>query len=313
MEAYALDIGHGWLKALGPGNRLLRAPALLAPAGGWAAGLEAEDPVRIDGEAWWVGEAARDRGGAPCWARDKAADPATLRLALAAVAALGGDGPVRVAVGLPLAWFAAGRQALADAWRGRTARVRWPGDPERVPVLERVDVLPQGAAAAGMLLAPAFPRGPWLLVDVGARTTDYVRVDTAEGRLRIDVAHAGSVEAGAQQVWQGIADRLSQAAGVPFLPGEVEGRDAVYVRGREWDLRPWRAEQAALLAGELRRRLEAALDAALLKVRGMLLLGGGAPILAQAWPDALLPDDPQLANVRAYAAYLQATAGGDGP
>ncbi|CAB1129490.1 ALP_N domain-containing protein [Candidatus Hydrogenisulfobacillus filiaventi] len=303
-----MDLGHGWVKAM-TGDRRVLFPALMAPADTAAVAdwgdVDGDRPVLINGAPKWIGEPARWHDGAPLWSRDKAQDADSVEMVLVALAALQLAGPVRVAIGLPLGWWATHRAELAMAWKGRSAVVRWPGQEPLRPVIEDVLVLPQGIAAASLLATSTYPPGPWLVVDVGYRTTEYVlAIKEPSGQLRYNTSKAGSVELGMARVWTQVADELSREARAPFTAAEVEGRDEVFVRGRSWPLADRIARASENLTVHLRRSLAPILDDALLKARGVLLVGGGAGALAAHWPEALLPADPQWANAEAYWAAL---------
>jgi hypothetical protein len=309
----AVDVGHGYVKALAVSGGRALFPSLIIPAARTVelVGYAHERPVLLDGAPYWVGEVARRAGATALWSRDKAADTETFRLAVVAAARLGADGPVRIATGLPLAWFAAQRQALAAAWGGRTVTVQIPGEPARCVWFETVTVLPQGVAAAAAVLArPGWAPGPYLVCDVGYRTTDWICVErSADGRLQYDPTAADSVEGGTGDVARRVAAALTDETGVPFSPAEVETADVVHVRGRAVPLdEPRRAARQAV-ARQLHDRLAEALGDRIAKLAGLVAVGGGAALAADAWPEAVIPADPQWANAAAYRDALLAAAG----
>ncbi|PSR24552.1 MAG: hypothetical protein C7B46_21000, partial [Sulfobacillus benefaciens] len=174
----AIDVGHGYVKALSSRGHRALFPALLNPAPqAMNLGSYAQLPVTvIDRQSFVVGESAR-RFAAPVWARNKAMDDDTLRLMVTAAAQCGASGPVTLATGLPLAWWGSQHQAFKTALLGFGATVRLPDAAPQRLWFESVLVLPQGIAAAGPVLDAAHYRpGPYLVVDIGYRTTDFLLV-----------------------------------------------------------------------------------------------------------------------------------------
>lgn len=306
----AVDVGHGWVKAIsGRGDRCLF-PALIHPAPvGVNLGAFGTTPItRIDGEAWLIGDAA-ERWATPLWSRDKATDDHTRRLLLVAAARLGAIGPVSLATGLPLAWFGAQHRAVRQALTGVGGVVQLPGGRDIRLWFDSVLVLPQGVAAAGPVLDAADP-GPYLIVDVGERTTDYIiATKQPDGALEFDTLAAGSLEWGMHHIHQTVADTLSNQYGTHFTAAQVANEESLVVRGQRIVLTDLRQQEAKRLARVIVQELLTHLDQQMDQVLGIIAVGGGGALLAAAIPGVTIPDDPQWANAQGYMAALIATAG----
>ncbi len=104
-------------------------------------------------------------------------------------------GPAQLATGVPLDWFGSQRRAFKGVLTGYGAIVQPPGQPPQRLWFESVKTLPQGVAAAVVVLAnPSYRPGPHvvIVIDVGYRTTEYLVVTKgADGRLACDVTQAG--------------------------------------------------------------------------------------------------------------------------
>ncbi|WP_020374433.1 ParM/StbA family protein, partial [Sulfobacillus thermosulfidooxidans] len=217
----AIDAGHGYVKALSSRGGQTLFPALIHPAPE-AVELGAFGHLavtQIDQRAYLIGDAAR-RLAAPLWSRDKALDDETLRLILVGAASVGASGPVHLATGLPLAWFGAQHRDLKTALRGYGGMVVLPDGTRTRLWFESVLVLPQGVSAAGPVLdAPTYEPGPYLLVDMGYRTTDFILVTKQpDGALTFDPLAAGSLELGMHHVQSAVAEHLTAMHHTVFYP-----------------------------------------------------------------------------------------------
>ncbi|NMP24360.1 ParM/StbA family protein [Sulfobacillus harzensis] len=300
----AIDAGHGYTKALVESGERVLFPSLIAqaPQGVDLGEFGQSDTVRIDGQPFLVGESARLHAP-PLWSRDKAADPDTLRLILVAAAQLGAVGPVALATGLPLSWFGSQRRAFREALMGYGGVVELAEDRLAQRVwFESVVVLPQGVAGAVVVLAdPAYRPGPYVVVDVGYRTTEYLVVTKqADGKLAYDATQAGSLEAGTHAVGAAVAKALEHDCHLSFTPAEVEDGETVFVQGRAVALAGYREQAQRVVARQIRDQLTEVLDDRLLKAAGIVLVGGGSALLATAFPGAVVLSDGQWANAKAY-------------
>lgn len=303
-EPVGIDAGHGYTKAIRLNGARVLFPSLICPAPATVdlGEFGSQPPLtQINDKLYLVGEAAR-RHATPLWDRDKAADEDTARLIMVAAAQLGLSGPLRLATGLPLSWWGEQRRAFKASLQGLEARVTVPG---RLPTrlwLEEVLVLPQGVAAAGPILAQSqYLPGPYLVVDWGERTTDYIIVvKKADGRLDFDPAAAGSLELGCHAIATGIAARLTAQYHTPFQAVALADLGAVAVRGERVDLAPLREEAKQSVTRQIGRALHEALGYRLEQVLGILAVGGGSPLLKEALPAVTQPLAAQWANVEGY-------------
>lgn len=303
-EPVGIDAGHGYTKAMRLNGARVLFPSLICPAPATVDlgefGTQAA-PTAINDKLYLVGEAAR-RHATPLWDRDKAADQDTAYLILVAAAQLGLSGPLRLATGLPLSWWSDQRRAFKSALQGLEARIKAPGRPPTRLWLEEVLVLPQGVAAAGPILAqPQYLPGPYLVVDWGERTTDYIIViKKADGRLDFDQAAAGSLEVGCHAIGTAMATRLTAQYHTPFQAAAIESLEAVAVRGQRVDLTPFRQEAQQTVTRQLARALHEALGHQLEQVLGIVAVGGGSSLLKSALPAVIQPPDAQWANAEGY-------------
>lgn len=113
-----------------------------------------------------------------------------------------------------------------------------------------------------------------------------------------------SLEIGTHTVAAMVANGLEHDYHIPFTAAEVEAGERVYANGEAIRLADRRAQATEAVRAQLRDRLLEALDAKLAKVAGVVLCGGGATVLGRAFPRAVIPDEPQWANVEAYLGSL---------
>lgn len=299
----AIDAGHGYTKALSTTGERVLFPSLIAPAPQAVdlGDLAHSEKVLINGQPYLVGESARQHA-TPLWSRDKAADADTLRLILVAAAQLGAIGPVALATGLPLSWFGSQRKAFKEALLGYGGGVQLPGQPPQRLWFESVRVLPQGVAAAVVALGnPDYRTGPYVVVDVGYRTTEYLVVTKGtDGKLSYDATQAGSIENGTHAIAKAMADALEREYRLSFKTAEIETAESIFVRGQEVMLSSVRQQAETGVAGQTRDQLTEILDDRLLKAAGIVLVGGGAALLSSAFPGATVAPDGQWANAQAY-------------
>ena len=306
-QAIAIDAGHGYTKALSATTQTIF-PSLICPA---PAAVDLGDYARsqaifVDGTAYLVGEPARAHA-TPLWSRDKATDPDTLRLILVAAAQLGANGPVALATGLPLSWYGSQRRAFRDALTGYGGTIQLSNQPAQRLWFESAIILPQGLAAAGPILIQAEREpGDYLVIDIGYRTTDYLIVSKSpNGRLDYAPDAAGSLPVGMSAVGKSVADAINQQYQVEFSPAEIESQTTVAIRGQRIDLTQRRHEANQAVGKQLLQSLALELGSAMDKLIGMVAVGGGSDIITRLLPTALVPSQPQWANVQGYWSLLQ--------
>lgn len=304
----AIDVGHGYTKALSTHGGRFLFPSLICPLPARVdlGEFGQADVVTIDNQPFLVGDAARPHA-IPLWTRHKATDIDTLRLMVIAVAQLGAVGPVGLATGLPLSWFGPQRKAFRESLLDTVSVVQLPGQPLQRVWFSPVKVLPQGLAAALALIVDSH-QGPgvYLVADIGYRTTDYLIVTKTSGsQVHADPTQAGSLEIGTHHIAAAVAANLEREFQIPFTAAEVETAETIFANGQAVSLVNCRAHAVAAVSGQLRDRLTEILDTTLLKLTGVVLCGGGASVLRQAFPQAVIPSQSQWSNVLAYLSALQ--------
>jgi hypothetical protein len=309
----AIDVGHSAVKVWGANDRHMIFPARIVVA-----------PVTMDlgqvGDAegaaltiteagsapvtYWVGERAAPLAP-PLWSRDKAADPLTRALVYAGLVRMGlPDGPVGVGLGLPLAWYREGKDALRAALLGRRVTVTGRGRTHAWS-LTAVRVLPQGASAALSVFNRGTLRaaGLYVIVDIGYRTTEYVVVEVREGRLTGRPEWSGMLDIGWSLVDDDAARRVSDTLGVTVWAPALTGDTAV-VLGKSVELAPFRAPGVAQLGARITQAVQAHLRDVWTSLSGAVIIGGAASVVAAQLPwqplPVHVPDAPAFANARGY-------------
>jgi plasmid segregation protein ParM len=157
------------------------------------------------------------------------------------------------------------------------------------------------AAAAPILASSDYEAGPYLIVDIGYRTTDYIVViKTASNGFDFDPDAAGSLERGMHAVGKQVAKALSEEYQVPFSASELEAQDPVFVRGEKIDVTYRFHEARQIIGRRIAQELATALGPQIDKLRGIVAVGGGSDLLAALLPGTIVPPDPQWANVSGY-------------
>ncbi|APC08604.1 hypothetical protein MTJW_14450 [Moorella thermoacetica] len=326
VKAVGVDVGYGFVKAVSSVARVVF-PAVVAPY--------IEDPlsglfhdrtghrVRVrkangEVEEKLVGEAAlRSLAATVTLSREKPAALHDLMLLTAAYLAGAGDrGPfpkqVDLAVGLPLAYFRAQKDALKKRLESLAAWVSVDGGEEKHISFGQVLVFPQGAGAvlAGVVALPG--NGYLGVVDVGTYTTDYLLFEDQGDNIPRPLPEAcGSLEAGVNLLHRALAGEFQRQTGAPLAPamyqdaveGAMVGRPIHYA-GRDIQL-----EEAFMKA---RRDIAQAIAQGVLAAWGgragfvalTILAGGGACLfedeLLRALPGARVAQDPLFANAQGY-------------
>jgi hypothetical protein len=307
-----IDVGHSAVKVWGAQERHFQFPArvLEAPVtmdlgqlGGHADAVTVREghgaPV-----TYWVGERAVALAP-PLWSRDKAADPLTRVLVYAAMSQAGiPDGPVGVGIGLPLAWFAKGQGPLRAALLGQRVELTRNGRTHHW-TLAAVRVLPQGAIAAVSLHARGRMQTPglYVVVDIGYRTTEYVVVDIRDGRVAGRPEWSGMLDVGWSAVDEDAARRVSDDHHAT-VPASMLTGDSIVVQGQTVDLGPYRTAGVTLLASRITQGVQATLGNAWTTLRGAVVIGGAASVVAPRLGWAPLPIEvpsaPAFANAQGY-------------
>ncbi len=331
----AVDVGFGYVKAVADHGGHFTCPAVIAPDDGdtaldqvWGGGPRRERVTVQEGaeaaQRWLVGSSALNSPGATRpWASDATERVGYDVLVATALAALTPPGAGTVAVdlvlGLPLGLFGSQKDALAARFTDRTWHVQRGSDPAVDVSIASVMVLAQAAGVyyAAALTGDGRVRDPGLLrrtvgiVDVGFRTVDYFVMAWDDEGLHPIPALSGSIDTGMVEVLEAVRRRAVQATGQMVDAFQVEAaiRQAggrLYAPGQTVDLRPWMAEAGEAVGRRVADQIRLLWGRHLLTMATILLAGGGAatlyPTLQHLHPEALLVDDPALANARGFLA-----------
>ncbi|MGB9860275.1 MAG: hypothetical protein ACPLQP_10110 [Moorellaceae bacterium] len=330
-RSVAVDVGYGFTKAVsGSGSRACF-PSVVASGGSDTFGLEnvlgGSNPghsikIRyLDGrkQEYLVGEAAQGSFLASGFlGAEKPADlHDVLLLTACALVKAGGNAPYpgqcHLAVGLPLAFYRAQKEALKARLEGLAAWVSVDGSEEQYFSFRRVLVVPQGA---GIVFAQDLPSGRGFagVVDIGQYTTDYLLVDLKT--MAPVVEACGSVEAGCHLVGQRVGQAFLSKTGRPLPPRmerwvleALRDGEAIPYRGKLLDLsREYEAAVRDVAATISRQVLSAWKDIGDM-VSVTYLAGGGALLLAEyvmrALPNPMVVEEPVFANALGYMRMLK--------
>jgi len=325
-KAVGIDVGYGFVKAVSPVARV-SFPSVVAPY--------IEDPLSglfYDGtghrvrvrkangevEEKLVGEAAlRSLAATATLSREKPAALHDLMLLAAAYLAGAGDkGPfpkqVDLAVGLPLAYFRAQKDALKKRLEGLAAWVSVDGGEERYISFGKVLVFPQGAGVvlAGDVVLPG--NGYLGVVDVGTYTIDYLLFeDRGDGVPRPLPEACGSLEAGVNLLHRALAAEFQRQTGAPLAPSMYQevvedalaGRPIHYA-GKDIHLEEKLLKARRDVAQAIAQGVLAAWSSRASFVAMTLLAGGGACLfgeeLLRSLPGARVAKEPLFANAMGY-------------
>ena len=309
----AIDVGHGWTKALSATKRVYFPSLIAAAPPALDLGEYAQsNAVHINGRAYFVGEAARPYA-TPLWARDKASDRETLFLLMIAAASLEADGDLQLATGLPLSWYGDQRAALQTALESLPPQtIQLPKQPARTLHIVSAEVLPQAMAAAIALLSDPVSSGQsTLLIDIGYRTSDYLTIQRRPNKPPdFILPQSGTIELGMSLIAETVAVELENLYHQPFTPGEVETAPQIMMKGHAVDLHAPRQQARELLVTQLHQELVYRLKTQLDRMHQIILVGGGASVLTEPLHRLLdvpvmMATDPQWANVRGYWSRIE--------
>lgn len=325
-RAVAVDVGYWQTKAVSAGGGRACFPSATAPA--------ADDPLNgffgdpaghrarlrhPDGriETRLVGEAAlRSLAAVTSLSKQKPADMHDLLVVAAAyLCGAGGTGHLpgqtNLAVGLPLAFYRAQRDALAERLGRLQAWVSVDSSEERYLSFGRVLVLPQGAGAVAAYPDLVPDRGLVGVVDVGEYTTDYLLVEVRDGRPQPVLEACGSAEIGVHLVHRALAAEFQSRTGAPLYADmwqeALEARVILY-EGTSVDLTAVAERAISDAAQAVAQRVLGAWGHRAGFVRLTLLVGGGAVLfrdhLLRLLPCAQVPPHPVFANVIGFLRTL---------
>ncbi|MCL6477035.1 MAG: ParM/StbA family protein [Peptococcaceae bacterium] len=319
----AVDVGYGLTKAVSLNGAMVDFLSVIAPVrADMLNGLFGSGPghhVRIrrvsgDVEEKLVGEAAQSSVAAlTTLAREKHAAVHNVLLLTGAYLAGAGEtgitpGQTDIAVGLPLAFYKAQKEALIRHLQSLAVWVSVDGGPEKYISFNKVVVFPQGAGVA--LAEISKLTGLTGIVDVGTYTTDYLLMEVRSGQPVPNPDGCGSVEAGVYLFHRAVASEFQGQAGAPLPPEMVPAVAEKALAGHpvkyyNRDIVLSGVQKARREIGEnIAQKVLAAWGSRAGYVEQTLLAGGGSLLfreeLMKALPNARVVDDPLYANAKGY-------------
>lgn len=329
MFKIAIDLGHGYVKAVSENGRSVIFPSLvgegferkLKDVFGTGAKRREYDVV-VDGKRYFVGDLAV----AESWDATRAFDESRLShfstpvLYAVAAALLTGSAPypVHLAAGLPFELFKTQKDELHRLLAGLRMEVEIAGMPGKHTIsFDRITLVPQGAGAFYAAILDKEGRatesgqsllkdgGIAAIVDLGYKTTDYMLVDLSS--LDIVESMCGTVNMAMNDVFVAVQKNLQEKAGDVIDLLEVEravGQGKLWFKGREYPITDTVAECADGLAETIADRLRAVWKERQKYIRVLFLAGGGATALAPTFLRRKMPvvpvTDPQFANANGF-------------
>jgi plasmid segregation protein ParM len=332
MFKIAIDLGHGWVKAVSENGRSLIFPSLVGEGferqlqdvfgTGRKEGKSKEYDVIVDGKRYFVGKLAL----AESWNATRAFDESRLShfstpvLYGTAAALLMGNTfyPTHLAAGLPFELFKTQRKDLQDLLAGMRLNIEVAGlvRPRQVS-FDKVSVVPQAAGAfySAILDDDGTPTsagqkllqegGMAAIVDTGYKTTDFMLVDLES--LEVVESLCGTINMAMNDVFVAAQRELQQMSGDVIDLLEVEQavtRGKFWFKGREYPVNTVFADCVEDLAETIADRLRVVWKERQKYIRVLFLAGGGGSALAPAFgrrqmPVHVLPNG-QFANARGF-------------
>ncbi|MBT9147396.1 MAG: hypothetical protein DDT32_01151 [Syntrophomonadaceae bacterium] len=328
-QEIAIDVGYGYTKAISDFGGKVCFPSIIAPAtADLLGGIFADNlghRVKIDygngSTEKLIGEAAiRSLAATTMGSRHKSPGMHdTLILAAAYMAGAGGinpsQGQIDLAVGLPLAYYRAQKEALAIRLKQLEAWVSVDNGPERNISFNKIAIFPQGIGA--VLVYPKLLPSEGLVgvIDIGQYTTDYLLIECLPGtsQPRPIMDGCGSDEVGIHLVHRSVAQEFQLQTGAP-LPAEMREQAvrarAVFFDGKNINLSTTTERALSDAAQAITQKVIGAWGKRSSHVRTILLCGGGAVLLrehlAKHLPIITEVPDPTYANAMGYLRALTA-------
>ncbi len=312
----AVDCGYSYTKA-----RTAYGSAMLPSIIGHAVAIAFETSMarvtngcrlEVDGRDLFVGDLARLQSAIPSRPQDRQRDLQMVK-ALVIAALLSANAPPEIntlTTGLPVAWYLADRQALAETLTGRH-RVKYNGRDVEITI-HKTDVVPQpvGAVYDAVFSETARPtdphrwaRGKIAVVDIGDGTRDLILMDGMNyiGKLSksYTTATAGQIK---RLLARDIAERYQLELPLVEMDHVLQAR-TITLWGKEIDITDM---VTAALNDATTTIISDAND--LWKLRKtfstVICCGGIAPVIfphiLKAFPSAFLPSNPQTTNVDGF-------------
>ncbi len=324
----AVDVGYGWTKAVAEDGGRVSFPSVLAPYSSPGGSLS-EFGFRGEGQVVTVGgveqnetylfgnDALHNRAAFRPWdsrASERKGYDLLLYAALAHLMPMGGE--VDLSLGLPMGEFEIQQMDLKVRFRGSSTFVAI-GSLLPVPfTIRKVVVLPQAMGAfLAMATDPSIGKGPYLVVDVGMRTTDFFVVERRQDGLHARKDISDSLEMGCAAFYDMVQAAAQEMTGA-ILSRErdvevaIEDGGVLSHRGRQYDLVPAiersKSRIGTLITSQVRERIGDEWD----RMGAVLVVGGGADLvresITKAHSNVLTPQDPVFANAQGFLSVLGA-------
>lgn len=331
IKEFGVDVGYGYTKAVSADGRVVF-PSIVANADGQEIDFFHRSKVNYKVEVLYpngkterklVGEAAiHYMTAVSALTREKPAEIHDLLL-LTAIYLLGGggslqDGHVRVAVGLPLAFYRTQKEALKNRLEQFNAYVQVNDENQKYISITEARVVPQGV---GVLLAQwgELPeRGLYAVVDIGMYTTDYLlfKVENSTPVPLLDAC--GSVEAGVSLVHRAVAAEFHAQTGsilpaemLQYVISELEAGSEIKYSGRHLNLLPVFRKAKTDVGAAIVQKVLNAFGGRADFVDATIVAGGGALFFGEEvlsrLPVAERARDPLFANATGYLETISAT------
>lgn len=219
-----------------------------------------------------------------------------------------------VVTGLPTSYYAAYRDSWINNLRGsHVVKVRAGGqEKEKTLIIEKLRIVPQpfgtlydrALNAAGAIEDEDLAALTVGVVDVGFKTTDFAVADQLEFIDHL----SGSTPVGLSNAYGLIAERLRQEFKIDKEQHELDRiveRGEVRIAGKAYDISRTKREIFERVAHKIITELDSLWDYRNLDV--IFFTGGGAQALAEwllpEFRNAILVDEPQVANARGFLKY----------
>jgi plasmid segregation protein ParM len=318
------DIGYGYDKLLArivgqDAVRKTTLPSLIGPAidiryHSDLIGHGLPTAIRTNGKAWYYGDDARMQSPFTLSPRARSRDPETMRILMLAAMTRAGvtDGTVRMVTGLPVEWYS-DRHDLTQALRG-IHNYHIDDTPHRIEVANLL-VVPQPFGSFVTVITD--PDGVLVdqnnlarekvgVIDVGMHTTDLALFD----EMRYREPLSGSLSIAMARTYELIQRYVEQNTGYQITLQEAEEAaqtGKIQDRGEKRGVIDLVMQAKDQVAKKIVGYAATLWDSEERTIAAVLVTGGGAetvfPAIEQAFPQAILLPDAQMANADGFYRY----------
>lgn len=317
----SIDVGYSQVKAVSSNGDKVSFPSVVAPARDIAGGLLSAQnyAVQQNNKNYYVGDAAaRSLGKLSTMNREKPAEIHDL-LVLTAAYLLGAGAtyptqqePISLAVGLPLAFYRAQKEALKERLLSLCVEMQVDGQGKRHISFNEVCVYPQGLGT--LFSIENMPSEGFIgLVNIGYLTTEYMLFAVDDEPIPVPDGCDSLDDIGVHLIHKEIESGFRAVTGASLLNqmySSVLRGHPVPFNGKKIDLSKYfqRGKEETL------RMITEGIRAAWLNRSEYLSItafaGGGAEIfremLPDTFPEAIVVPDPVFADANGYLSLLSA-------